>query len=117
MAPLALALAASVAWGASDFLGGLASRRLPVAAVLFWAQLAGLAIAFGETLELGHCRFALAAAIACAAAPFASAIGNVAIKRGDDALDAVVLNGWAMLVGGALLLLVSALAEAWEATN
>jgi drug/metabolite transporter (DMT)-like permease len=45
VAPLALAFAASVAWGASDFLGGLASRRLPVAAVLFWAQLAGLAIA------------------------------------------------------------------------
>ena len=76
--------------------------------------LAGLSLAFGETLELGDGRFALAAAIACAAAPFASAIGNVAIKRNGGALDAVVLNGWAMLAGGALLLAVSALAEAWE---
>ena len=59
--------------------------------------LAGLSLAFGETLELGHSRYALAAAIACAAAPFASAIGNVAIKRDGGALDAVVLNGWAML--------------------
>jgi drug/metabolite transporter (DMT)-like permease len=78
--------------------------------------LAGLSLAFGETLELGEGRFALAAAIACAAAPLASAIGNVAIKRTGGALDAVVLNGWAMLAGGALLLAVSALAEAWEVT-
>jgi drug/metabolite transporter (DMT)-like permease len=78
--------------------------------------LAGLSLAFGETLELGHSRYALAAALACAAAPFASAIGNVAIKRDGGALDAVVLNGWAMLAGGALLLSVSALAEAWEVT-
>ena len=46
---------------------------------------------FGETLELGHSRYALAAAIACAAAPLASAVGNVAIKRSGGALDAVVL--------------------------
>ena len=78
--------------------------------------LAGLSLAFGETLELGHSEYALAAAIACAAAPFASAIGNVAIKRGGATLDAVVLNGWAMLAGGALLLAVSGLAEAWEVT-
>ncbi len=78
--------------------------------------LAGLSLAFGETLELGEGRFALAAAIACAIAPFASAIGNVSIKRSGGALDAVVLNGWAMLAGGALLLAVSALSEAWEVT-
>jgi drug/metabolite transporter (DMT)-like permease len=78
--------------------------------------LAGLSLAFGESLELGEGRYALAAAIACAAAPLASAIGNVAIKRSGGPLDAVVLNGWAMLAGGALLLAVSALAEAWEVT-
>jgi drug/metabolite transporter (DMT)-like permease len=78
--------------------------------------LGGLSLAFGETLELGHGRYALAAAIACAAAPLASAVGNVAIKRRGGALDAVVLNGWAMLAGGALLLAGSALAEAWAVT-
>jgi drug/metabolite transporter (DMT)-like permease len=78
--------------------------------------LAGLSLAFAESLELGHSRFALAAAIACAAAPLASAVGNVAIKRARAALDAIVLNGWAMLAGGALLLAVSAPAEAWEVT-
>ena len=93
-----------------------ASRCAPRLMLGIAVALAGLSLAFGETLELGHSRYALAAAIACAAAPLASAIGNVAIKRGGGALDAVVLNGWAMLAGGALLLAVSALAEAWEVT-
>ena len=53
MLPLTLAFGASVAWGASDFLGGLATRRLPVVAVLFWAQLAGLAIAAAAWLAAG----------------------------------------------------------------
>jgi drug/metabolite transporter (DMT)-like permease len=45
MLALTLALGASVAWGASDFLGGLTSRRLPVLVVLLGAQLIGLALA------------------------------------------------------------------------
>ena len=73
----------------------------------------GLSLAFGESLALGDAEWALLAAIACALAPLASAIGNVSIKRRGSRLDAVVLNGWAMLVGGALLLAVSATAEAW----
>jgi drug/metabolite transporter (DMT)-like permease len=73
----------------------------------------GLAIAFGESLALGHAKWALLAATACAIAPLAAAIGNVAIKRRGHALDAIVLNGWAMLGGGALLLATSAPAEDW----
>ena len=53
MLPLTLAFGASIAWGASDFLGGVASRRLPVVAVLFWAQLAGLGIAATAWLATG----------------------------------------------------------------
>jgi drug/metabolite transporter (DMT)-like permease len=45
MFALTLALGASVAWGASDFLGGLTSRRLPVIVVLLGAQAVGLALA------------------------------------------------------------------------
>jgi len=103
----------------SAVLASLALAEEPLRARLvagIAVALAGLSLAFSETLELGHGRYALAAALACAAAPFASAIGNVAIKRGGGALDAVVLNGWAMLAGGALLLAVSALAEAWAVT-
>jgi drug/metabolite transporter (DMT)-like permease len=73
----------------------------------------GLSLAFGESLALGDAEWALLAAIACALAPLASAIGNVSIKRRGSRLDAIVLNGWAMLGGGALLLAVSAPAEAW----
>ena len=45
MVALTLALGASIAWGASDFLGGLATRRLPVVVVLLGAQAVGLALA------------------------------------------------------------------------
>jgi drug/metabolite transporter (DMT)-like permease len=73
--------------------------------------LTGLSVAFGESLELGDSHWALAGALACAAAPFASAIGNVSIKRRGGPLDPVVLNGWAMLAAGLLLTAVSVLAE------
>ena len=73
----------------------------------------GLSLAFGESLALGDAKWALLAASACALAPLASAIGNVAIKRRGQRLDPIALNGWAMLGGGALLLAVSAPAEDW----
>jgi len=38
------ALMSSALWGTADFLGGHASRRLPVLAVLAWVQAAGLAL-------------------------------------------------------------------------
>jgi drug/metabolite transporter (DMT)-like permease len=77
--------------------------------------IAGLALAFGESLALGDAEWALLAATACAVAPLAAAIGNVAIKRRAQTLDPIVLNGWAMLGGGALLLALSATAEDWGA--
>jgi drug/metabolite transporter (DMT)-like permease len=75
--------------------------------------IAGLVLAFGESLELGDARWAPLAAAACALSPLAAAIGNVAIKRRGANLDAVALNGWAMLGGGAALLAASAPAERW----
>lgn len=53
MVPLTLAFGASVAWGASDYLGGLASRRLSVLVVLFGAQAVGLALAWLVWLATG----------------------------------------------------------------
>jgi drug/metabolite transporter (DMT)-like permease len=75
----------------------------------------GLALAFGESLALGDAEKALLAATACAIAPLAAAIGNVATKRRAQALDPIVLNGWAMLLGGGLLLAASATGEDWGA--
>ncbi len=76
--------------------------------------LGGLVLAFGESVALGHGRYAVAGAIACVAAPVASAIGNVSIKRRGAGVDALVLNGWAMLGGGLALLLVSLVSETWS---
>jgi drug/metabolite transporter (DMT)-like permease len=76
--------------------------------------LGGLVLAFGESLDLGGAHAALAAA-AVLASPLASAIGNVAIKRRAAELDALVLNGWAMLGGGLLLLAASLPGEDWGA--
>jgi drug/metabolite transporter (DMT)-like permease len=75
--------------------------------------ISGLALAFGESLALGDAKWALLAATACAIAPLAAAIGNVSIKRRGGRLDPIVLNGWAMLGGGALLLATSAPIEDW----
>jgi drug/metabolite transporter (DMT)-like permease len=77
--------------------------------------LCGLIVAFSESLALGDAHLALAGAAACVAAPLASAVGNVSIKRRARGVDVLVLNGWGMLGGGALLLAVSATAENWGA--
>jgi drug/metabolite transporter (DMT)-like permease len=76
----------------------------------------GLALAFGESIALGDARWALLAATACAVAPLCAAIGNITIKRRGHGVDPIVVNGWGMLGGGTLLLLVSAPTEDWGAT-
>lgn len=76
--------------------------------------MAGLALAFSESIDLGHAEHAVLGATAVLLSPIASAIGNVATRRRGRGLDAVVLNGWAMLGGGLLLLLASAPAERWS---
>ena len=75
--------------------------------------LAGLALAFVESLELGSEDRAAIGAVAVLLSPLGAALGNVAIKRRAAGLDAIVLNGWAMLAGGALLLAGSAVSEDW----
>ncbi len=96
-----LALLSSIAFGAGDFAGGLASRRSPVAAVLVWSQVLGLAIAaaaapllaagpplpadlaWGAAAGLaGACGLALlyralATTVAAVASPAAAAVGAV----------------------------------------
>jgi drug/metabolite transporter (DMT)-like permease len=51
--PALLALLSSVLWGVSDFLGGTASRRLPVATVLGVSQLTGLVLLTGLAAGTG----------------------------------------------------------------
>ena len=73
----------------------------------------GLSLAFLESIELGSAEKAALGATALALAPLGAALGSISQKRRAAELDAVVLNGWAMLVGGLLLLPLSALSEDW----
>jgi drug/metabolite transporter (DMT)-like permease len=75
--------------------------------------IAGLALAFRESLELGDDELAGLAALAVLLSPLASAVGNISIKRRGAELDVLVLNGWAMLGAGALLTVLSASLERW----
>ena len=86
--------------------------RLVIGVVI---AIGGLALSFAESLNLGDEDLALAGAAALALAPLGAAVGNVSQKLRARSLDAVTLNGWAMLAGGALLLGVSALGEDWGA--
>jgi drug/metabolite transporter (DMT)-like permease len=81
VAAVALALGASIAWGCSDFLAGVKTRRLAVLWVLLISQATGLglvlvaAIASGEPLPGGH------AALIAAGAGVAELIGFAALYR------------------------------------
>src|SRR3954466_5923130 len=90
--------------------------------------LGGLAVAFSESVALGDSRYAVVAALGCALAPLGAAIGNVATKRRGAGVDALVLNGWAGVGGGALLplaaggggvllLVVSGVSEDWATAS
>ncbi|MBE2316432.1 EamA family transporter [Solirubrobacter sp. CPCC 204708] len=79
--------------------------------------LGGLVLAFGESLDLGSGEHTELAALAVVLSPIASAIGNIATKKRIAGVDPLVVNGWAMVIGGALLLAVSAPTEDWGATH
>jgi drug/metabolite transporter (DMT)-like permease len=78
--------------------------------------LVGLVVAFSESLDLGSGEHTALAALAVILSPLASAVGNVAIKLRAAKIDPLMMNGWAMLIGGVALLLVSAPTEDWSAT-
>jgi drug/metabolite transporter (DMT)-like permease len=78
--------------------------------------LGGLIVAFSESLDLGSGEHTALAAVAVILSPIASAVGNVAIKKRGAKLDPLVMNGWAMLGGGLVLLAVSAPTEDWGTT-
>lgn len=53
MLGIALALAASVSWGISDFIGGLMTRRSSALSVLIGSQPVGLVLALGFAVTIG----------------------------------------------------------------
>jgi drug/metabolite transporter (DMT)-like permease len=98
------------------FLGAVLLPDEPLRARLVMGILVaigGLALAFAESADSGDPELALAGAAALALAPIGSALGNIGQKLRGGGLDAVVLNGWAMLGGGLVLLAVSGASESW----
>ena len=105
-----LALVSSLLWGASDFLGGTASRRIPVSGVLGTAQLVALLGLLPIALltgELGHERGYLVPAVAAglvgmaALAAFfrALAVGTMGVVAPIAALGVVIPVGVGLVRG------------------
>jgi drug/metabolite transporter (DMT)-like permease len=82
MLALALALGASVAWGGSDFVAGLASRRMPLLAVLVGSQIAGLVLLLGLLAVTGEAPPPGGAVLAAALAGLAELVGFAALYKG-----------------------------------
>jgi drug/metabolite transporter (DMT)-like permease len=101
MLGIALALASSVAWGTSDFLGGLQSRRISALSVLLVSQPVGLVLALafaiavgGDTLSVRDAAIAAGAgaAVVMALGAFyrAMALGSVTVVATIGALGVLV---------------------------
>jgi drug/metabolite transporter (DMT)-like permease len=82
VAAVALALGASLAWGCSDFLAGLRTRRLAVLWVLLVSQATGLVLVAGGSLATGAPLPGAQAVAWAAAAGIAELIGFAALYRG-----------------------------------
>jgi uncharacterized membrane protein len=78
---IALALAASLAWGCSDFLAGLKTRELAVVWVLLVSQATGLALAATAALTVGEPLPGADAVLWAAGAGLAELIGFAALYR------------------------------------
>src|SRR5215212_745685 len=81
MLGIALALASSVAWGISDFLGGLQSRRMSALTVLLVSQPVGLVLALIVALTFGGDALSARDAAIAVGAGVASATGLAAFYR------------------------------------
>ena len=81
MVPVALALGASLAWGCSDFLAGLKTRRLALLWVLLVSQATGLALVLVAALVSGAPLPGGEAALLAAGAGVAELVGFAALYR------------------------------------
>ena len=81
MLGIALGLGSSIAWGVSDFLGGLQSRRISALAVLLVSQPVGLVLALAVALAAGGDPLSARDAAIAAGAGAAAAVGLAAFYR------------------------------------
>jgi drug/metabolite transporter (DMT)-like permease len=81
MAAVALALGAGIAWGCSDFLAGLKTRRLALLGVLLVSQTTGLGLILVAAIVSGEPLPGSEAALVAAGAGVAELIGFAALYR------------------------------------
>src|ERR671923_225184 len=81
MLGIALGLGSSIAWGVSDFLGGLQSRRISALSVLLVSQPVGLALALAVALAAGGDPLGARDAAIAAGAGAAAVLGLSAFYR------------------------------------
>jgi drug/metabolite transporter (DMT)-like permease len=81
MVALGLALGASIAWGGSDFLAGLAARRLPVLTLLVLSQGAGLLLLLALLALAGQAAPPAQAVAVAAGAGLCEMLGFAALYR------------------------------------
>ena len=81
MLALGLGLSASVAWGGSDLVAGLAGRRLPLLTVLIGAQASGLALLIALLVVVGGHAPSAHAALLAAGAGLAELLGYAALYK------------------------------------
>src|SRR5438270_14099438 len=81
MASIVLALAASVAWGVGDFLGGIASRQRSVLTVLLLSQAVGLLIVAPAVALSGQPPVEGAARLSAIGGSVAGLVGVAALYR------------------------------------
>src|SRR5690349_11369801 len=115
MQAIALAFGSSIAWGASDFFGGLVTQRLPLRLVLLGAELGGLAVAVVAWAATGGGLPSPASAAISAGAGLVGLVGFACLYRGLArgamgvvaplaALGALVPVGLSLACGDALAL-------------
>src|SRR5262245_35501573 len=133
MGAIPLALGSAISWGCADFLGGLLSRRVAVAAVTVWSQAAGFVVLFiwvaAGGFELDARAFGIGAlagvggGIGLAAFSKALAVGTMSIVSPLAARGAIIPFAIALAtgerpsglaIGGALVALVGAVLASAE---
>lgn len=105
MTPLLFAACAAATYGASDFFGGVASRRIEATQVVVWSQVVGLTIAavlapaFGGALRPGD-------AVWAAGAGVAGALGLVFLYQGLSTGRAAVVAPMSGVLSGVVPVVV-----------
>ena len=111
LAAVGFGLAASLSWGASDFSGGVAARRVPIAIVMIVSYAGGLALVVALALARGEPLASAADMIIAATAGLSGAIGLTAQYRALAAGRMGIVAPVSAVLGSALPVLFAAFSE------